>query len=1056
MAWRKWLVRGLVFTVFGGLGTAVFLYFRWTNPAAIRQAVLDKLGAQIPGAVVTLDSARLRLLGGIALYELRLARRDDPDKVDFAYLPSAVIYHDKEQLLDGKLAIRKVELYRPRLRLVRGGDGRWNLAGLFAPSETDVPIPTVVIQQGTIVIEDLLVGSPGQPVELKDINITLLNDPLPRVVFKGTGKAELLGAINFRGALQRSNDALALSVEVPTVDVKSTVGHCAATYLPKLSEHFRHLEGAASVQAEIGYQPSNPRPWSHDIRCRLKDGRLDHPQIPVPLEHIEASARCLDGELKLERLSAQSGRTQIELKGWARMKPSGTAEAPPKGIRPTIESLTPEPTSLIPDDTDFEGDLKVQHLNVCPECFRCLPANLQKLNVQYAPHGLVDLSYRFSCIGGQWKQHYLVHPVDLTASFWRFPYPLEHMTGTLDQEIDTQQHLDVLKVDLVGLASGKRVFVKGDVTGEGSEPAVDMKIWGDNLTIDSKLSAALPPEHQKLARIFNPAGQINFQAFIRKPLNIKEYDNRYLINFHDASVRYEVFPYPLENVVGVLDVQEDHWEFRNFTGSHKGGEFKAHGRTHPGPQGERVNVEISGMNVALDGELHAALDPDLKKIWKTFSPAGRMNFKALVDCLPDQKPDVDVTITALGCAIKPDFFPYQLQDLTGSFRCAQRWVYLEKLRARHGQTTLAIDEAKAFLKPEGGYWVNVVFLHGSPILVDDDLLRAVPPFLAKACRTLRVKDPISLKSKLTVDVGPDEHKPVIFWDGELGLNHVSLFSGVSWESVTGKAACRGRYNGRQLEGMVGNVMLDEATILKQPFRNIQSQIEVPKDTPEVLVLPGLRANIYGGEVYGPIRIEFGPELKYELNMTASQVKLEEFGRHNLGPRAPLSGLASARLYLTGQGDELRHLKGRGSIDIPNGRLYNLPVLLDLLKFLGLRIPDGTAFEEARATYVIEGQRVKIDRLDLYGNSISLRGHGEMNLDGSDINLEFYAVWARIVQMLPPIIKDIPPAFSKHLLKIKMKGKFGDVRCTKEPVPVLIDPLKEMLEVIRRRPTPPPE
>lgn len=1051
MAWRKWLVRGLVLTILGAVGAVVWLYLRWTNPAAIRQQVLDKLSIQIPGAVVTLDSARMRLLGGIAINELRLARRDDPNKTDFAYLPSAIVYHNKEQLLDGKLAIRKVELYRPKLRLVRASDGRWNLAGLFAPGEPDTPIPTVVIQEGTIVIEDFALNPSGQAVELKNVNVTLLNDPLPRVAFKGAAKVEPLGALQFHGTWQRTNDALALSVEVPALEIQSTMVHCLSTYLPKLSEHFRELEGKASLQADIGYQPGNVRPWSHDVRCRLTEGRLHHPQIPLPLDQIEASARCLDGELKLERLTAQSGPSRIELKGWARLGGAPEGEVRPKGIRPTIESLTPEPTSLTPENTDFEGELKVEHLEVGPEVFKSLPANLQKLNIEYAPHGPIDLTFHFSCIAGEWKRHYLVHPLDLTCSFWRFPYPLEHITGTLDQEIDTRRHIDLLKVDLTGLASGKSVFIRGNVDGEGSEPAVDIKIWGDNLTIDSKLTAALPPEHQKLARTFQPAGQLNFQAFIRKPLNIKQYDNRYLINFHDTSVRYDVFPYPLEGVSGVLDVQEDHWEFRDFRGAHKGGEFRAHGRTYPGTKGERVKVEISGLNILFDSELEAALDPDLKKTWRTFSPSGRMNFKALVDCLPDQPPDVDVTVTALGCAVKPSFFAYQLNELTGSFRYAHRWVYLEKLRARHGNTVLAIDEAKAYLKPEGGYWVDLVFLRGAPIVLDDDLLHAVPPVLSKACKTLRIKDPISLKTHLTVDAGPKEEEvPVIFWDGEVAIRNATLFSGVSWENVTGKAACRGRYNGKQLEGMVGNVLLDQATILKQPFRTIQTQIEVPKETPDVLILPGLRANVFGGEVYGPIRLEFGQDLKYELNMTASQVKLEDFGKHNLGPRAPLSGLVSARLYLTGQGEEIRHLKGRGSVDIPNGRLYNLPLLLDLLKFLGLRIPDHTAFEEAHATYVIDGPLVKIDRLDLYGNSISLRGHGEMNLDGSDIDLEFYAVWARVVQMLPPIIKDIPPAFSKHLLKIKMKGRFGDVRCTKEPVPVLLDPIKEMLEVMSRR------
>ncbi|HJT76536.1 MAG TPA: hypothetical protein VJ739_04975, partial [Gemmataceae bacterium] len=151
---RKWVVRSLVFAVLVTVAGAGMLYQRYTNPAAIRRQVIEKLGHDFLGCRVTLESARLRLLGGIAVTDLRLARDDDADDGEFLYVPSGIIYHDKEQLLDGRMVIRKVELFRPRVRVVRGADGRWNLAGVLAPSPPDEPMPTLVIHQGTVVFED--------------------------------------------------------------------------------------------------------------------------------------------------------------------------------------------------------------------------------------------------------------------------------------------------------------------------------------------------------------------------------------------------------------------------------------------------------------------------------------------------------------------------------------------------------------------------------------------------------------------------------------------------------------------------------------------------------------------------------------------------------------------------------------------------------------------------------------------------------------------------------------------------------------------------------------
>ena len=95
--------------VFGSTGMVLAVasvFWAWTNPAQLRQTVLTTLMERVPGIGATLEGASMRLLGGITLLGLRVSRSDDLDKSDFFYVPRAVLYHDKEQLIDGKLAIR--------------------------------------------------------------------------------------------------------------------------------------------------------------------------------------------------------------------------------------------------------------------------------------------------------------------------------------------------------------------------------------------------------------------------------------------------------------------------------------------------------------------------------------------------------------------------------------------------------------------------------------------------------------------------------------------------------------------------------------------------------------------------------------------------------------------------------------------------------------------------------------------------------------------------------------------------------------------------------------
>jgi hypothetical protein len=236
------------------------------------------------------------------------------------------------------------------------------------------------------------------------------------------------------------------------------------------------------------------------------------------------------------------------------------------------------------------------------------------------------------------------------------------------------------------------------------------------------------------------------------------------------------------------------------------------------------------------------------------------------------------------------------------------------------------------------------------------------------------------------------------------------------------------------------------------------KLDVYEKAPDVLVL-GLRAPLFGGEVSGPVRVELNSTLRYEMDLTASQIKLDAFGRHNIGSDAQFSGMAGGRLHLIGKGTGVASLEGNGSLEIPRGRLYNLPLLLDLLKFLGLRWPDRTAFEQAGAVFSIHGDRVMFSQLELMGNAVSLHGRGDMKLDGTDVRLEFIPVWGRIETWLPRGWQPLPSAIGRNLLKIEVRGKVGkqkDLHFHRKPVPALTDPLLEMRDRILGKPENPPQ
>jgi hypothetical protein len=208
--------------------------------------------------------------------------------------------------------------------------------------------------------------------------------------------------------------------------------------------------------------------------------------------------------------------------------------------------------------------------------------------------------------------------------------------------------------------------------------------------------------------------------------------------------------------------------------------------------------------------------------------------------------------------------------------------------------------------------------------------------------------------------------------------------------------------------------------------------------------------VYGGEIGGQARLEIGTPVRFDLALNASRLKLEEFSKVNhLGPGTQLEGLAHAQLNLSNPPDPSTNvpvLQGSGTIDIPSGKMLDLPVMLDVIKLARLRPIDRTAFEEAHAVFRIVGDRMKVGQLDLLGNAVSLGGEGEMNMDGGNAQFEFYTVWTNIRNMLGGG-GDLSARLSSNLYRIRVAGDLGGDKpphVSQEPLPLITEPIRRLL------------
>lgn len=1129
MLLRSWVIRGLILTGVAVIAALGWLASSWVSPEHVRTQVIAHLSEQFEGADVQVGSAYMRILGGIAVTDVKITRRGTQGETPLVLVPTGILFHDKEQLNRGRLVIKKVELQNPEFHLERNPDGRWNVEGLFKPGPLDRSLPTLVIKGGTIHLIDhgpeLL-----PPLILTETSFTLLNDPLPILAVQAKGIAKGFGPVTARARLNRINGAISVGVELPEFPLGEVAAGLADRFAPELAPHLVGLTATAVISADLTYTPEATQKWHHDVRVDLKEARFTHPDVPWPIEQIVAAVRIVNGRVKVEELTARVNRARVKLFLETR------TDALIAGREPLSDS-SDDPIRRMEDYLQ-RLDVSVTGVTIDETVFKHIPEKMQRLREMFAPVGQVDLGYRFVREGVGWRREMELRPRQIMVTYEKFQYPVADVRGLVKRTV-THVTEPTIGIDLVGLAGGQLITITGSVVGDGDDPGINLRITGANIPLDEKLVAALPPKYAAMVRRFRASGRGDLVAEIVQKPGVNLCENEFRIAIHEATLNHEEFPLPLEKVKGRLVVRvavsspdrpvrpgdtsgpppdRDEIILDSFTALHAGANVWLHGskRPIPGSRDHKLTLHVGGNNCPLDDDLKAAVAAlGVASVWDIFAPRGTLTFTTDIDLIdrapPLNRPDVSQPINPItdlrltfnfsGPTVTPSFFPYELTDFTAGLEYKNGRVEVSRATGRHGETRVQVAEADVRLYPDGVVWASLGNIEVKPVVADAAFLRALPGKLGRGLDQLKLRGGVELLVKRLVVLTPPEAPsrppppasvgtptasrstspagqiargqsgtvpqpdPIVFWDAEVRLAGASLDTGVPWEQVFGAVACRGRYEGTHQGLLRGAIWLDRAVVAKQPLSRLSGRVKgLPQQPdpnhpgqfqPMQLEFTDLAGDLFHGIVGGEARVALSEPVRFDLWLTTTDVQLDEVAKHyKLGSDADLKGIAQGQLRLYNRLDPRTGeliVEGLGKIDVPTGRMYNLPILLDLMKLLHAQTPDKTAFEEAHATFRIQGDRVKVEQVDLIGKAVCLGGSGELDIAGDYVKFDFYTIPSQVLaKLINTPVGDLTAFLSKNLFKIKLTRENGELKYRPEPVPLVTEPARAVADRLRAR------
>jgi hypothetical protein len=950
---------------------------------------------------------------------------------------------DWKDLLRKDLAVQSVTVRRPRLRATHRPDGSWSVSKLLPlPRLSDHP-PTVTVDSGVVEIFDPM-KTPAGLLTLRDVNCTLI--PTANAQEGTTGGENASGLVRqlkgmfsgdgFRrveveGWVDPHARTLAIHGQAEAIDfspeLRDSLPGTWTTSLPAVE-----MRGRGDLRFDVRYDPAAAMPCTFDVVGRLIRGRIDDARIPQPLTEIRATVHANNSGFSVSDLSARSGQGTVRL---ACRRAGYTSKSP--------MSLTAELRRLTLD----------RALN------NVLPSTMQEQWYKYCPAGEVDADVKLAFDGTTWRPEVSVNCLNVSFTHHKFPYRLEYGKGNIDLKNDH------LRLNMTAYSGSQPVRLEADIDHPLTGAIGRFTARGDDIQVDEALLAALPEKPAGVVRSLHPSGAISFDLRMWRDKPDEHMHQHLQLATNHCSIRYDRFPYPINEIRGKLEMLDGVWTFQNLEGNNDRAKIVCKGSLMPGLHGNELELELVGRDVALKEDLRNALSPHIQQVWRDMQPRGTVDLSATIHYLAEEKKftvQVHIDPQPQTASIEPVHFPYRLDRLRGALDYSDGHLSFGPCRAEHGAVTI-VSKGTCDFQNDGRWNLQFSELAAERLRSDDrELMQALPERLRKAVLDLNPTGAVNLRGTLQFErTGAPDEPLHLQWNVRLGMLQSSLqLGGIVVQNVHGEVALTGGSDGQTVQSR-GELMLDSLSYKDCQLTQVMGPIWIdngmvllgswvdrpdngvtlagatgPRQTPRMVT-----ADFCGGKYYVDGWVTQEVEPRYMLRATLTNAELALCAREMGAGQPNMRGKIVATADLLGTGRTRNTLSGKGNVRLSSGNVYEMPLMVALLQFLGIQPPSQNAFSDAAIDYRVEGEHIYFDNIEFYGDTINLRGKGQMNFQ-SQVDLTFHAMVGRGEFDLP-VIKQILSGASQQIMQIYVTGSLQNPQIRKEALPGVNHVLQEL-------------
>ena len=233
------------------------------------------------------------------------------------------------------------------------------------------------------------------------------------------------------------------------------------------------------------------------------------------------------------------------------------------------------------------------------------------------------------------------------------------------------------------------VSVVGKIEGYQAPSDVDLKITTRGLMLDDRVAAALPGPLRRGWDKIQPVGRIDIDAKVRCQASVWKTQADLICK--GVDIRYEKFPYPIEQLVGRILLRDDMLTTDDLSGRIAGNRMQCLFRmpVRPGITFEKTFTIATDGPVPIDRTLLRSLSPrgsgsasPMETFVRSLNPSGSVRLaSATFSTDANNVKTKEVDLRVIDGRITYDHFTYPLYNVTGTVKVKNDTLVLEGFRA---------------------------------------------------------------------------------------------------------------------------------------------------------------------------------------------------------------------------------------------------------------------------------------------------------------------------------------------------------------------------------------